>query len=303
METIIVCGATGKQGSAVLNSLVDSKKFKVIALSRNPEGKKALAIKKRGVEVQKADLLNKASLIKAFEHAYGVFGVTTPETAKGKIDTRMEKEQGFNIVDACLENNIKHLVLSTVLYISDEQMSIPYVRSKQDIETYAIAHKIPYTFLRPASFIDEIGGPYLPVKKHSVVGMADGDAKVPYIACKDIGIFAKMAFESPEKYLGKKLNLVADFLSGDELATLLNKATHGRIKRHKAPPKWMMKIFAREWLPLREFFEKCGRPPYPEEMTAALINCKKQHPQMLSFQRFIELHGSTKLEFKNKEAA
>ena len=105
METIVVCGATGKQGSAVLNSLLDSKKFKIVALTRHPESKKALAIKKKGVEVQKADLQNKASLLKAFEHAYGVYGVTTPETAKGKIDPQMEKVQGFNIVDACLENS------------------------------------------------------------------------------------------------------------------------------------------------------------------------------------------------------
>lgn len=298
METIIVCGATGKQGSAVLNSLLDSKKFNVVALSRNPEGKKALALRKRGVEVQKADLQNKASLIKAFENAYGVYGVTTPETAKGKIDTHMEKEQGFNIVDACVENGIKHLVLSTVLFISDEQLSIPYIRSKQDIESYVIENKIPYTFLRPSSFIDEIGGPYLAIKNDSVVGMADGDAKVPYIACKDIGIFAKMAFERPETYLGKKLNLVAEFLSGDELAELLNKATHGSVKKHKAPPKWMMKIFAREWLPLRAFFEKCGRPPYPEEMMNALIDCKEQHPHILSFEQFLELYAGTTLKFK-----
>ena len=295
METIIVCGATGKQGSKVLDSLVESKKWNVIALSRNPEGDKAKAIKNKGIEVRKADLQDKASLIKAFEKAYGVFGVTTPETAKGKMDTQMEREQGFNIIEACGENKIKHLVLSTVFYISEEQLSIPYVRSKQNIEANVIENEIPYTFLRPSSFIDEIGGPYLPVKKHTVTGMADGDVKVPYIACKDIGIFAKMAFEDPKKYLSKKINLIGDFLSGDELARLLNTMTNGRVNKHKAPPKWLMKIFAREWLPLRAFFEKCGRAPYPEEMIAALINCKKQHPQILSFEQYLELFGHEKL--------
>ncbi len=296
MKPIIVCGATGKQGSSVLNSLLNSKKFQVIALSRNPSGDKALAIKKRGIEVRKADLQDKTSLIKAFENAYGVYGVTTPENAKGKMDTEMEKEQGINIVDACVENNIKHLVLSTVFYISEEQRSIPYVRSKQEIEQYAIKNTMPYTFLRPSSFIDEIGGPYLPIKNRTVTGMADGDAKVPYIACEDIGIFAKMAFEDPEKYLNQKINLVGDFLSGTELAQLLNKLTNGKVNKHKVPSKWLMKIFARQWLPLREFFEKCGRPPYPEEMMAALINCKKQHPQILSFERFLDLYGSEKIK-------
>ena len=182
-------------------------------------------------------------------------------------------------------------VLSTVLYISEEQLSIPYVRSKQDIENYVIKNNIPYTFLRPSSFIDEIGGPYLPIKKRTVTGMAEGDAKVPYIACQDIGIFAKMAFEDPEKYVNQKINLIGDFLSGDELAQLLSKMTNGKVNKHKAPPKWLMKIFAKEWIPLRIFFEKCGRPPYPEKMMTAIINCRKHHPKILSFERFLELHG------------
>ena len=109
MKTIVVCGATGKQGSNVIDCLLDSNKFKVIAISRNPNGEKAMAIKKRGVDVLKADLQDKTSLIKAFENAHGIYGVTTPETAKGKMDTEMEREQGFNIVDACVKNGIKHL--------------------------------------------------------------------------------------------------------------------------------------------------------------------------------------------------
>ncbi len=296
MKTIIVCGATGKQGSKVLDSLIKSKKWHIIALSRNPEGSKAVAIKNRGIDIRKADLQDKASLVSAFENAHGVYGVTTPETAKGKMNTQMEKEQGFNLIDACVKNGVQHLVLSTVLYISDEQLSIPYVQSKQDIEAYAIEKKIPYTFLRPSSFIDEIGGPYLPIKKSTVTGMADGDAKVPYVACQDIGIFASMAFANPEKYLGRKINLIGDFLSGDELARLLSKVTDGRVHKHKAPPKWLMKIFAREWLPLREFFERCGRPPYPEGMTKALITCKKEHHEMLSFEKYLELFGHNILQ-------
>jgi uncharacterized protein YbjT (DUF2867 family) len=295
MKTIIVCGATGKQGSAVLNRLLESKKWNAIALSRNPQSEKAMAIKKRGVNVLKADLQDKSSLIKAFENAYGVYGVTTPENAKGKMDTKMEREQGFNIVDACKNNGIKHLVLSTVLYLSEKQGNIPYVKSKQDIEKYVIKNNVPYTFLRPSSFIDEIGGPFLPVKKHTVTGQADGDAKVPYIACEDIGNFARAAFEDPQKYLNQKINLVGDFLSGDELARLLSTFTNGKVNKHKVPPKWLMKIFAREWLPLRRFFEESGRPPYPENLMEAIINCKKSHPEILSFERFLELHGREKL--------
>ena len=207
----------------------------------------------------------------------------------------MEREQGLNIIDACDENKIQHIVLSTVLYISDEQLSIPYVKSKQDIESYLEKTKIPYTILRPSSFMDELGGPYLEIKKNKVIGMADDDAKVPYIACHDIGIFATMAFENTSKYLNQKINLIGDFISGNDLAKLLSDFTNGRVNKHKAPPKWLMKIFAREWIPLRLFFEKSGRPPYPQKMIDAISHCNNSHPAILSFQDYIQQIGTKNL--------
>lgn len=295
MKSIVVCGATGKQGGAVLEALTQIEKFKIIALSRNPSGETASALKERGIEVRKADLQDKSSLVKAFQGADYVYGVTTPETPKGKIDTRMEREQGINLVDACVENNIKHLVLSTVWYISDEQLAIPYVKSKQDIESYLGKSKIPYTLLRPASFMDELGGPYLDIKKNKVIGMADDDAKLPYIACRDIGIFAAKAFENPSKYIGQKINLIGDYLSGTELAGLLSDFTNGKINKHKPPPKWLMRIFAREWIPLREFFERTGRPPYPPKTFEAIDQCKQLHPGILSFSDYIRQIGYKKI--------
>lgn len=293
-KTIVVSGATGKQGGAVLNSLLKAAKWKVIALTRNPESREALEIKKRGVEIRKADLQDKSSLRSAFEDAYGVYGVTTPLLPNGKIDTQMEQEQGYGIVDSCVENGVKHLVLSTVLYISEDQTAIPYVKSKLDIENYVIKNSIPFTFLRPSSFMDEIGGEYLPVKKNKLTGQADGDAKIPYVACEDIGKFARKAFDNPEKFISQKINLVGDFISGEELAQVLSKITDGKQFKHKAPPIWLMWLFAREWIPLRKQFEIWGRPPHPEKMMQAVSNSKKLLPEILSFEQFLKAHGYEK---------
>lgn len=115
IRTIVVCGATGRLGGAVLNALHQMGKWHVIALSRNVNGARTRIIKKKGVEILPADLVDKDSLIKAFKGAYGVFGVTMPVNLKGKIDTGIELEQGKNIIEACEATNIKHLVLSTVI--------------------------------------------------------------------------------------------------------------------------------------------------------------------------------------------
>src|SRR3990172_11772709 len=122
MNTIVVCGATGQQGGAVIESLLKKQQWNVIALSRNPEGPQAAGLRNSGVKVIKADMEDKASLVNAFRGASGVFGMTQPWTADYKKcipDT--EIKQGRNIADACIENGVNHLVLTSVVHLDMKQ--------------------------------------------------------------------------------------------------------------------------------------------------------------------------------------
>jgi uncharacterized protein YbjT (DUF2867 family) len=187
-KTIVVCGATGKQGGAVINALLESGKWNIIAISRDVNGEKVAAIKMKNIPVIKADLMDKESLVKAFKGAYGVYGMTMPLSIKGKIETELDYEQGKNIVEACLANQIQHLVLSTVMYVEeDQENTLSYIKRKVDVENIVKKNNIPFTFLCPGSFMDDFGGEYLPVKKNKITGMAANDVKVPHIASRDIG--------------------------------------------------------------------------------------------------------------------
>ena len=72
--TIVVTGATGQQGGAVVKSL--RRSFHVKAITRDPKKPEAQALTKLGVEVVAADLLDRASLERAFAGAHGVFALT-----------------------------------------------------------------------------------------------------------------------------------------------------------------------------------------------------------------------------------
>ena len=61
-----VLGATGAQGSAVVNQALKDGKYKVRAITRNTSSDKAKALQARGVEVVSADLDSEESLVKAF---------------------------------------------------------------------------------------------------------------------------------------------------------------------------------------------------------------------------------------------
>jgi uncharacterized protein YbjT (DUF2867 family) len=147
--TIAVCGATGQQGGAVLRHLEAQDRWNLRALSRNPDGDAARRIRERGIEVVRADLVDGDSLRAAFNGAAGVYGVTTPMSAKGKLDVELEMRQGRAIVDACADTGVGHLVLSTVLHI-DDNVTVPYLKTKREIERYVIERGIPHTFLCPA---------------------------------------------------------------------------------------------------------------------------------------------------------
>jgi uncharacterized protein YbjT (DUF2867 family) len=291
-KTIVVCGASGNQGGAVVQSLLSSQQWNIVALSRNPDSERMMDFKRTGVTVKRADLEDKASLTKAIENAYGCFGVTQPWSSDyKKVNIEGEIEQGRNIVDACLEAGVKHLVQSTVLHFGTGKTEIPHVDSKLDIEEYLMKNKVPYTLLRPASFMDNIGTHFFPVKKGSIKGFVDGDAKVPYIACEDIGVFARLAFEHPDDFIGKEINMIGDFVSGEELCRSMSKLRDGEHFNYKTTPKLLMRIFANEFYKMRTTFEQYGRPPYPPEVQDVIGECKRMHPKLLSVEQFLKTKG------------
>jgi len=96
-QIIAVCGATGRQGGAVVENLLWDETYSVRAITRNPQSEAALgmrpalqifllfslicyyvpeALAAQGVEVVQADYDQPETLQKAFEGCYGVFAVT-----------------------------------------------------------------------------------------------------------------------------------------------------------------------------------------------------------------------------------
>lgn len=217
-----------------------------------------------------------------------VFGMTQPFSPDyKKAHPEEEIEQGRNIVDACREAGVEHLVLSTVFTSGMESTGVAHLDSKIMIANYLKKSSESYTILKPASFMDNIGSAFFPVKKGYVRGFTDRDVKIPYISTRDIGEFAALAFEKPSLYRHKELDLVADFVSGEELALTLERIRKGERFRYKAVPRLLMRIFAREFYDMRVGFEKGGRPPYPAEIATAIKNCKELHPDMMTLEKYL----------------
>ncbi|KAJ2845349.1 hypothetical protein IWW36_004816 [Coemansia brasiliensis] len=125
-KLVAIIGATGLQGGSVLKTLYASGKYRIRAITRNPDSDsaKALAEKYPGIELAQADLDDLVSLQRAFEDADIVFGMTDwnadiiARNRKGDLDA--EYKQGKNIVDAAINASVKTLVLSVLDSLSKQ---------------------------------------------------------------------------------------------------------------------------------------------------------------------------------------
>ncbi|MGX5802415.1 SDR family oxidoreductase [Bradyrhizobium sp. Arg314] len=111
-ETLLVTGASGQLGRAVINHLLDAQKIapaSIIAATRNPENLADLAA--RGVDVRAADFNDRASLEKAFEGADRVLIISTGDL---DLKTGRRLKQHETAVAAAKAAGVSHLLYTSM---------------------------------------------------------------------------------------------------------------------------------------------------------------------------------------------
>src|SRR5690349_3758506 len=108
-KIILVLGATGNQGGAVVRQLLKTD-FAVRALTRNPNKPAAKALAQQGVEVVQGDLADEASLRQAMQGVYGVFSVQN--FLQGGI--KKEVADGKRVADVARQAGVQHFIYSSV---------------------------------------------------------------------------------------------------------------------------------------------------------------------------------------------
>src|SRR5258708_34779552 len=114
VKPILVIGATGQQGGAVVKALQKTN-FAIRALVRpyaptNPKSEKMKQLEQQGVQIVQGDLDDFNSLVQSMEGAYGVFSVTT-FFQKGGV--QKEEAQGKRAANAAKTAGIQHFVYSS----------------------------------------------------------------------------------------------------------------------------------------------------------------------------------------------
>ena len=213
-KTILVSGATGQQGGAVARHLLKNG-WHVKGLTRNTTSDKAKALAENGAELVQGDLNNRHSLEKAAKDAYGIFSVQAP----WEVGVKGETEQGNLLSDVAKAAGVEHFVYSSV-GSADKNTGIPHFESKWEIEKYVQKLGLKATVVRPVFFMENFFMPDLQkgIQNGSLIIALKPGKPFQMIAVDDIGAMVARAFNDPENYVGKAVDLAGDNQTPEQIA-------------------------------------------------------------------------------------
>jgi len=158
-KLIAVCGATGAQGGSVVNALLADGGYAIRGVTRDINSPAAQALIAKGVEMVSGQPADKASVMKAFEGAYAVFGVTNPSFTPG-ANVPNEYEQGKNLTDACKANNVSLFVWSSLPSVSKtsngKYKGVTAFDEKAEVDDYIKSAGQPAVILKTGGFTSNL---------------------------------------------------------------------------------------------------------------------------------------------------
>ncbi|EXJ94905.1 hypothetical protein A1O1_00023 [Capronia coronata CBS 617.96] len=225
---ILVTGATGKQGGAVIKALLADPppfEYQILALTRKSTSAPARSLASNpkvtlieGSLEEPGSIFTLAGGVGAI---WGVFCVTIPSFKKEAEDVEMK--QGKDLVDAAIAHDVKHFVYTSVDRGGPDQSEVDatnvphFFNVEKHLKTKARGTGMTYTILRPVAFMENLT-PNLPGRVFTAVWATMGDKPLQLVSTKDIGIFAALAFKSSEsdEYKNAAISIVGDELTQNQ---------------------------------------------------------------------------------------
>jgi uncharacterized protein YbjT (DUF2867 family) len=165
------------------------------------------------------DMEDRSAIDQVLEEAYGVFSLQNFwEVGYGR-----EVQQGKTVADAAKAARVEHFVYSSV-GSAHRQKGIPHFDSKLEVEEYVREIELPYTILRPLFSMQNWEGMREYILGDTLVQPLDPDKPFQQVAIEDVGAFAAIAFEHPNEWIRREVDLAGGDRTTPEIAE-----TFGRV--------------------------------------------------------------------------
>jgi uncharacterized protein YbjT (DUF2867 family) len=217
--TVLVTGATGKQGGAVARRLLAEGRPVRVLVRKEATGS-AAALAAAGAELALGDFDDPASLPPALKDVAAVFAMPPTAISPSGPDTELEVTRGRALIDATAAAGVEQVVFSTVASGSAAKIRI----ERHLFDTIALP-----TVLRPVRFMTN----YIGAGVLGVDGISGGVHRhlfpphepMQVVALEDIADLTVLALAAPERFAGRTLELAGDQPTPVEAAAAISKAT------------------------------------------------------------------------------
>ncbi|KAI0105612.1 NAD(P)-binding protein [Hypoxylon sp. NC0597] len=304
-KVLLITGATGNQGGAVINALLsqDLNQFTILAVTRDAKSSSAnrLLQKSPSIKLVQGNLDNVPDLFEEARkvHPQPIWGVYSVQISLGKgVTLESEVAQGKALIDESIKAGVTHFVYGSVERGGDDASwdtptPIPHFQSKYQIERYLRDVTDPgkpgasmgWTILRPVAFMDNLA-PGMPTKVF-LAAMHNhlGNKRMQWIATSDIGVFAVKAFAEPERWNRRAVGLAGDELTWEQLNASFSNATGSPVPVTYWFLGSMLTYMVNEVSLMIGWFASDG---YKADVAAR----RKDHPELLTMEKWLVKESS-----------
>jgi len=247
---VVVTGGTGKQGGAVVKSLLE-RGHEVRAVTRSTDSAKARELANAGVTLVRASLEDTAALTKALEGATS-FAMTTPSEGGTQAETR----QGISAADAAKAAGV-HLVFTSV-GSANRQAGIPHFDSKYEVEEHIAKIGVRATVLAPVYFMENLHFGKEQLAKGIYATPLPPTRQLAQVAVADIGAVAVRLLEDPGRFTRKRFDLGSDELTGNDVLAILSRVIGRPFTYFQVPLDVIRQRMGEDGVKMYEWFDRVG---------------------------------------------
>ncbi|AKV00217.1 hypothetical protein AKJ09_06880 [Labilithrix luteola] len=248
---VVVTGATGKQGGAVVKGLLE-RGHEVRAVTRNTDSAKARELANAGVKLVRASLEDTAALTSALEGATSLFAMTTPFEG----GTQAETKQGISAADAAKAAGV-HLVFTSA-GSANRHTGIPHFDSKYEVEKHIAEIGVRATILAPVYFMENLYFGKEQLAKGIYASPLPEGRRLAQVAVADIGAVGVRLLEDPGRFAGKRFDLGGDELTGKDVVAILSRVTGRPFTYFQVPMEVIRQHMGEEGVKMYEWFDRVG---------------------------------------------
>ena len=218
---VLVMGATGQVGGAVINQLKNDAAVEVLAAARNE-----LKAKSLGVPVVRLDLDDIETFAPALSNVDRLFMATAYT-----VDMLRQSKD--------LVNHAKRAGVQLIVHLGacgDDDTRVAHYGWHQFIERYIQSSGISFVHLRPEIFMQNLlgygGERYV---NAGVIRHYVGAARLSWVDCEDVAAVASECLSKPDRHVGNTYRLGYDAKTYQDIAQVMTKVL-GKAFRYEARP-------------------------------------------------------------------